>query len=131
MKEVLYFITLSLLLLLLSCKDMGNSPIKGKWQLKTVEREGVVSYVDTLWYNFQSISLFTLQIYLVQKDMYVQLTGYRTEHDNILAIEIESSSYLENTDWMDFKRTFIIEKCRGGELVLVSEENYVYRFVRF
>ncbi|MDR3267126.1 MAG: hypothetical protein LBT24_06120 [Tannerella sp.] len=128
MKKLLCFIALTLLV---SCTDIGNSPLKGKWQLKTVEREGVITAVDTLWYNFQSESLFSLQIYLVQRDMFVQPVGFRTEQGNILKIEMQSQAYFENTDWTDVKRTFIIEKCKGNELILVSEENYIYKFIRF
>jgi hypothetical protein len=129
MKRLLCFVIP--VLLAVSCKDIGNSPLKGKWQLKTVERNGVVTRVDTVWYNFQSQSLFTFQIYLAEKDSYVQSVGFRTEHDNILEIEMQSPEYFENTDWTSIKRTFIIDRCKGNELTLVSEENDVYRFIRF
>jgi hypothetical protein len=129
MKKLLCFITL--ILWFVSCTDSGDSPLKGKWQLKTVEKEGILSSVDTLWYNFQSKSLFSLQIYIAQRDTFIQSVGFRMEQGNILEIEMLSSAYLENTDWTDVKRTFTIEKCKGGKLVLISEENYIYRFIRF
>jgi hypothetical protein len=129
MKKLLYLIIP--ILWTISCKDIGHSPLKGKWQLKTVEKNGVAYRVDTVWYNFQSQSWFSLQIYLIEKDTCVQPLGFRTEHENILEIEMQSRAYFENTDWTTEKRTFIIEKCKGNKLVLVSEENYVYRFIRF
>jgi hypothetical protein len=129
MKKLLYFI--ASVLLFLSCSDVGDSPLKGKWQLKTVEREGVITSVDTVWYNFQSEALFSLQIYLVRQDTYVQPFGYRKEHGKILEIEMLSADHLEKTDWTDVKRTFTIEKCKEDELILTSEENNIYRFVRF
>jgi hypothetical protein len=129
MKNLLCFIVL--ILLFLSCDDLGDSPLKGKWQLKTVEKAGIISAVDTVWYNFQSESLFSLQIYLVRQNQYVQPVGFRTEKGNVLEIEMLSAAYLDRTDWTDVKRTFIIEKCRRGELVLKSEEGYIYNFIGF
>ena len=41
---------------LVSCNKVEHK-LEGKWQLKTVEANGVVQTVDTVWYNFQT-SLF-------------------------------------------------------------------------
>ena len=41
---------------LVSCIKVEHK-LEGKWQLKTVEANGVVQTVDTVWYNFQP-SLF-------------------------------------------------------------------------
>jgi hypothetical protein len=129
MKKLLYFIAPALLFL--SCTDMGHSPLKGKWQLKTVERDGIITSVDTVWYNFQSESLFSLQIYLVQQNKYIQPFGYRREQGNMLEVELISPDDLKYTDWTDVKRTFTVKKCKGDELILASEDNSIYKFDRF
>ena len=53
---------------LVSCNKVEHK-LEGKWQLKTVEANGVVQTVDTVWYNFQT-SLFEYQLYDPAKDVY-------------------------------------------------------------
>ena len=49
---------------LVSCNKVEHK-LEGKWQLKTVEANGVVQTVDTVWYNFQtSWSWSTMEVRL-------------------------------------------------------------------
>ena len=61
---------------LVSCNKVEHK-LEGKWQLKTVEANGVVQTVDTVWYNFQT-SLFEYQLYDPAKDVYRTNFGYKT-----------------------------------------------------
>jgi hypothetical protein len=99
--------------------------------LKTVEKNGVNTIVDTVWYNFQSISLFSIQVYQSQTNNYVELWGFRTETDGKLNMEIRPEDTFELTDWTERTRTFAIDKCKGKTLILRSEEGYVYSFNKF
>ena len=72
---------------LVSCNKVEHK-LEGKWQLKTVEANGVVQTVDTVWYNFQT-SLFEYQLYDPAKDVYRTNFGYKTlEGDTRLDLEL-------------------------------------------
>jgi hypothetical protein len=126
-----FFILSTLFILSISCTDIVQSKLSGKWQLKTVEKNGVITVVDTVWYNFQSESLFSIQVYQKQANIYPELIGFRTETDGVLKIEFRPDEYLAITDWTNNIRTFSIDKCKGKTLILRSEEGYVYLFNKF
>ena len=120
---------------LISC-DRAEHKLEGKWQLKTVEADGVVQTVDTVWYNFQT-SLFQYQLYDASKG-YLTMLGYKTlEDDKTLEIELikdEGSlpldKFLSRTDWTTPKRLFRIEKSTVKNLGL-SSEGKTYTFKKF
>ena len=60
---------------LVSCNKVEHK-LEGKWQLKTVEANGVVQTVDTVWYNFQT-SLFEYQLYDRQRTYIVRISVIR------------------------------------------------------
>ncbi len=126
-----YYWIFFVFLFFISCDDVSNSPLIGKWQLKTVEKDGIITNVDTVWYNFQSMSLFSIQVYVPQKDVYYLLRGYRVQEGPVLSIELESGSHLNYSDWTGINRSFTIEVLKGSELVLISEEGYKYSFINF
>jgi hypothetical protein len=103
----------------------------GKWQLKTVEKEGVIIPVDTVWYNFQSISLFALQVYDPQKETYYAYEGVRTQEEDVVSIRMIAEWVVDNSDWILPSRSFTIEKVNKKQLRLLSEEGYRYSFIKF
>ena len=119
------------LLLFAACKDLYNSDLIGKWQLKTVEKDGEETVVDTVWYNFQSMHVFQLQIYVPQQDRVLLLDGVRTQDDDALSTELATEAHLDYTDWPGRNRTFTIDRLDKKMLVLRSEEGYSYSFIRF
>ena len=119
------------LLLFAACKDLYNSDLIGKWQLKTVEKDGEETVVDTVWYNFQSMHVFQLQIYVPQQDTVLLLDGVRTQDDDALSTELATEAHLDYTDWPGRNRTFTIDRLDKKMLVLRSEEGYSYSFIRF
>lgn len=127
-----------LLLILSSCQDSSvNGKLLGKWQLKTVEQSGDITRVDTVWYNFQTESLFMYQIYWADKDTFMHWYGFKVQPEEYIMDlelaknpEIPTSEFLPYTDWETDKRTFIIENISGKHLKLRSDEK-IYSFTKF
>lgn len=124
------------LLMQAGCQKELSRQLQGKWQLKTVEQSGQVSSVDTVWYNFQSESLFMYQIYHAGKDSFSHMYGYKSQpEENRILLELTSyprpvSEFLPLTDWEDRSRMFTVEKITGKRLVLHSDSK-TYEFIRF
>ncbi|MDR3309709.1 MAG: lipocalin-like domain-containing protein [Tannerella sp.] len=131
------------LAVMVSCEGRIPSQLEGKWQLKTVERNGRVEAVDTVWYNFQSQSIFALQIYRPQEDTYILLYGFKKQTDDILSVEMLNMAYTDlydwPTDWANVKpeapngpqRSFSIIDLSARRLLLRSDEGYNYSFIKF
>ena len=115
----------------LSCDDIATSELVGKWQLNTVEKNGEKTLVDTVWYNFQSESVFSIQVYVPQQDTVFVLLGMRTQQDNVVSIILESESYIEYSDWSSVNRSFTVDKVDNKKMILSSEEGYIYSFTKF
>ena len=133
----LRILLLFLCLFLTGCEKDVSDQIKGKWQLKTVEEAGQLLSVDTVWYNFQSESLFMYQIYHPKADTFSWLYGYKTQPENtILHLELMNNSAIpkENilyfTDWKELTRTFTVDKINRKHLVLTGD-NKTYTFNRY
>jgi len=126
-----WFVILFCLFAFVACDNVTFSPLVGKWQLKTVEKNGVVIPVDTVWYNFQSISLFSLQIYQPQKDNYLSFEGVRTQEDKVVSITIFDEIVLAHSDWNNINRSFSIVDMNRRRLQLQSEEGHLYSFIKF
>jgi hypothetical protein len=117
--------------LFMACNDLTNSDLVGKWQLKTVEENGIETMVDTVWYNFQSQSVFAIQIYAPQPDRMYSLVGLKRQQDDVLSIRLESKAYLDYSDWPGTERSFVIEQLNKKRLTLRSEEGIRYSFIKF
>lgn len=123
------------LLSLIACGDSLEHHLEGKWQLKTVEQNGKIEIVDTVWYNFQN-SLFEYQVYVPAIDSVRNMYGYKTlADDQHLELELVSyfitiKDFLPLTDWSSPKRTFQIEKSTGSRLIL-SNEGKTYTFKKY
>lgn len=123
------------LLNLIACGDSLEHHLEGKWQLKTVEQNGKIEIVDTVWYNFQN-SLFEYQVYVPAIDSVRNMYGYKTlADDQHLELELVSyfiaiKDFLPLTDWSSPKRTFQIEKSTGSRLIL-SSEGKTYTFKKY
>ena len=118
-------------LILTSCENVSYSPLIGKWQLKTVNKNGETFPVDTVWYNFHSISIFAIQIYQPRYDSYVLFEGMRKQDDNVISIEMIHETAIYYCDWDNPSRSFTIEKLNRKQLLLRSEEGFLYSFIKF
>ena len=121
------------LLSLIAFGDSLERQLEGKWQLKTVEQNGQIETVDTVWYNFQN-SLFEYQVYVPAIDSVRNMYGYKTlVDDQHLELELVSyfitiKDFLPITDWSAPKRTFQIEESTGSRLTLSSEgKTYIFK----
>jgi hypothetical protein len=117
--------------LFMACDDLTTPDLAGKWQLKTVEKNGVETAVDTVWYNFQSESVFMLQVYVPQRDVYLLLYGLKKQQENVLSVRLEFDDHIEYSDWSGRSRSFTIERLHKKGLILRSEEGYRYSFIKF
>jgi hypothetical protein len=130
------FIVSIFLLSFTACEKEINDQLKGKWQLKTIEEAGRITSVDTVWYNFQSESLFMYQIYQPAIDTYLHTYGYKIQPEShIIQLEIISwtilkEDFLPFTDWTEPVRTFAVDKITRRQLILKSD-NKTYTFDRF
>lgn len=125
------------LLLMVGCKKDLTDKLQGKWQLKSVEQMGVTVDVDTVWYNFQSESLFMYQIYWAEKDTFMYRYGFRVQQDDghmMLELaynpSVSVAEFLPYTDWDTGTRIFTVEKVDRKHLIL-SENDQVYSFTKF
>ena len=143
MSRQFFCLIVSVLLIFVSCReDDVNSKIRGKWQLKTVEQAGgIVTSVDTVWYNFQSASLFMYQLYYAEKDTFIHWYGYKVQPEEYkvdLAFELVSvfnpnlkvEEFLPYTDWEGSMRSFTVEKVTSKNLIL-NGDNKIYSFKKF
>ena len=121
------FLLSALLLSFVSCSD-ELTELDGKWQLLSIESDGNVEVVDTVFYNIQS-SFFQYQIYQQATDDYLVDYGfkYRPDEDH-LTLELQTESFLPKTDWTSLTRDFKIEKHTSKKLILSSEgKTYTFR----
>lgn len=118
---------------LASCDTM-TTEIEGKWQLSKMESDGIVTKVDTVWYNFQT-TLFKYQIYDKKSDTYSSCNGLCILENEKLSLVLVSDpvpaeQFIISTDWSSPSREFFIEKKKHNDLVL-SSEGKTYYFRKF
>ena len=127
-RSCIFFI---LLLLMIACENVTFSPLVGKWQLKTVEKNGKMESVDTVWYNFQSKSIFSIQIYAPLQDRFREYVGLRTQEEKVMSIKLNDIAVINYSDWNSENRSFTIVNMDRRRLLLKSEEGYLYSFNKY
>ena len=135
-KKIFACFTVCMFLFFTGCEKEVSDRLKGKWQLKTIEESGRLTPVDTVWYNFQSESLFMYQIYHASVDTFSWLYGYKTQseshilHLQLINWTILAEDFLPFTDWKEPERTFTVEQINRKQLILKSDGK-TYTFDRF
>ena len=135
-KKVFTCFTVCIFLSLVACEKEISDQLKGKWQLKTIEESGRITTVDTVWYNFQSESLFMYQIYHPAMNTFSWTYGFKTQPEShiiqleIISWTISKEDFLLSTDWEEPVRTFTVDKLNRNRLILKSD-NKTYTFDRF
>ena len=111
----------------LTACDKMTTDFEGKWQLKTIEADGMQTEVDTVWFNFQT-SLFMYQLYEPRNDAYRYAYGlnYFNDEGTEVRLELNDDKLLPQTDWTSRIRTFAIEEVSRKRLVLKSEGKTYY-----
>lgn len=125
-----------------SCSDDIDKKVNGQWQLKTIDENGIVSPVDTVFYSFQKGTVFSLSC-LVNENTAVFSYGYvRFPSENELFISMDTTrnedghfintvgNFKELSGWDTLYNSFIIESIDSKNMVL-SSEGKVYSFKKF
>jgi len=120
--------------LCVACRHEVSDRLMGKWQLQTVEVQGSIAQVDTVWYNFQSESLFMYQIYRPLSNDYFYTYGYKVQpEEHTLKLELTNytilvKDFLPHTDWPNARRTFTVDYIDGRRLILhAGDTTYTFR----
>jgi len=135
-KKVFACFTVCMFLFFAGCEKEVSDQLKGKWQLKTIEESGHRISVDTVWYNFQSESLFMYQIYHPAVDTFSWLYGYKTHPEShVIHLQFFNwttliKDFLPLTDWKEAERTFTVNQINRKQLILTSDGK-TYTFDRF
>ena len=135
-KTIVTSFILCFIFLLAGCEKEVSDRLKGKWQLKTIEEAGHVTNVDTVWYNFQSESLFMYQIYHPSSDTFSWLYGFKTQpeshliHLKLTNWTLTVDEFLPRTDWKTPERTFTIDRINHKQLILKGDDK-TYVFDRY
>ena len=126
-KKLIPLLLITLAVSLTNCLNY-ESRYDGQWQLQTVEADGDLIKVDTVWYRFQTI-LFNYKVYDPHAGIYHDCSGFINEYnDKKVTIQLQDKSFLKYTDWTSDERTFDVERISGGKLVLSSDgKRYTFR----
>jgi hypothetical protein len=124
MKKILFclFIMLSGIY---ACSDDIENQIEGQWQLKTMEENGVISKVDTVFYSFMSGRVFSYTILLNQDETCLYYGYIDALSDKEILIKIDDEYFLNKSrdfevksDWEEQQRIFEIQSINSKKLVL-------------
>ncbi|MDR2626841.1 MAG: lipocalin-like domain-containing protein [Dysgonamonadaceae bacterium] len=117
---------------LCACSDKIANRIEGQWQLKTIESNGIISQVDTVFYNFMGGRVFAY-IALVNPSEGASCFGYVDELSDqqiLINIDLGGDSLhfhhiraLSEGDWDATRRIFDIQDIDGKYLTLHSHDN--------
>lgn len=133
MKQIVFL--LIILLLITACSKDTDDKLEGKWQLRQTESAGLVTSVDTVWYNFQN-GLFSYAIYDAVMDEYISQYGFKNVEEGKLLLEFDNypravEEFLPLTDWESKNKIYTITKLSGSTLILTDERGNIYSFHKF
>ncbi|MDD2797536.1 MAG: lipocalin-like domain-containing protein [Bacteroidales bacterium] len=106
------FVTTFFLFLDTSCSDNYNSDLRGKWQLRSIETNGITKSVDSIFYNFDNL-VFVMQN-ITHKTSVVSVFGTFQQDQDSLTIGFPDSKYGSRDklwnyfQWADSIQTFKI-----------------------
>lgn len=142
MKKLICFLLPVLGLLSGGCSDEVEHRASGQWQLKTMEKEGVVSVVDTVFFAFQRGLIFSFTILTTPDEANVSYGYLEVPAENEFRVAMDTSrneygDFLNIKDyllkpygWTDENRyiqTFTVEHLEGQNMRLLSN-GVVYQF---
>lgn len=116
-----------------SCSDEIDSKINGFWQLKTIEENGVINNVDTVFYGFQRGAVFSYTLLLPGPIESIMSYGYVSfPSENEMAISLDTSrhesgyfinisgDFLNYSGWDDYHMTFDVKQIDNKYLVIAK-----------
>ena len=143
------FISLFLLLMsVLSCADDPASKANGQWQLKTIERNGVIELVDTVFYCFQGGAVFAMALLVNPEEAYHSYGYVISPAPDLMEISLDTTraftdegyvyyknmgdqGRIEPFGWLEsksFTQTYRVERQNHKSMVLINEDDEVYTF---
>jgi hypothetical protein len=139
-KQLSLGVVLSTILLFTACIDDIEHKIEGQWQLKTLEANGVISTVDTIFYNFMNGRVFSITVLKRSgqtintwdsRDDADTYYGYVDElSDDKMLINIHSvnENFKAETGWNEDQRIFDILNVTNKNLILrYNEQIYTFK----
>jgi len=146
MKRFLFLITSLTVILWLSCSDEPEHRASGQWRLKTMEKNGIVSTVDTVFFSFQRARVFAFTVLKTEHEAQLSYGYMEVPSENQFKLSLDTSkhedgyyknltdsAYLRLYGWTlenDFQQVFTVEKITGKELVL-SANSVTYSFKKY
>lgn len=146
MKRFLFLITSLLVILWFSCSDEPEHRASGQWQLKTMEKNGIVSKVDTAFFSFQRASVFAFTVLKNEHEIQLSYGYMEVPAENQFKLSLDTAknedgyyknmtdtTYLRLYGWTledNFQQVFTVEKITGKELVL-SGNGITYSFNKY
>jgi hypothetical protein len=109
-----------------ACSDDIGSRIEGQWQLKTIEEDGIVSPVDTIFYSFMAGRVFSCTL-LRNPDEAGYWYGYIDAlSDRQIQLSLDWNGYYAATGKVESEggsqqRVFDILHLNGNYLTLFSD----------
>ena len=143
MKKLIYIVAI-FALHFLSCSDEIDSQINGFWQLKTIENNGVVNHVDTVFYGFQRGATFSISVLLPDNSLVESIYSYgyvSFPSENKMKISMDTARYedgsfkvirgdfLKYSEWGDYYITFDVKQLDNKHLI-VSKDEKIFSFSR-
>ena len=132
------------ILFVAACSDDIDSKINGMWQLKTVEENGTISNVDTVFFGIQGGAVFSFTLLMPNDPLIesIQSYGYASfPSENEMMISMDTSKFengyfinisgdfLKYSGWDKYCMTFDVKQIDSKYLV-ISERNRTYSFNR-
>ena len=143
MKYIALFFTLCIVGLY-SCSDDVDSKVNGQWQLRSIDDNGVVTSVDTVFYSFQRGSLFSYTL-LSHSDtdnasVSYGYVNFPSENEMVIAMDVTENEYGDHkniikdflllADWEDYTKTFAVISIDSKKMVLSSGQK-TYSFKKY
>ena len=129
------FSFLILIALLPACSDETKHRVSGQWQLKTINNQGVVSQVDTVFFSFQRGAVFALTVLEDAEKASVSYGYLEAPSDEYLKVSLDamrlSRRHAEAWGWNEsnqYEQIFMVEKLTGKELILSTDNGRVFHF---
>ncbi|MDR1122102.1 MAG: hypothetical protein LBM08_14480 [Dysgonamonadaceae bacterium] len=110
-----------------ACSDDIGNRIEGQWQLKTIEENGIVSPVDTIFYSFMRERVFSCTLLLNPDESYIWYGYIDALSDQQMQLSLDWNNYYTTTGKVESEggsqqRIFDILHLGGNYLTLFSND---------
>ena len=135
MKKGLFSLLILLIVLLPACSDEAKHRVSGQWQLKTIDNQGMVSQVDTVFFSFQRGAVFALTVLVDAENTIISYGYLEAPSDEYLKVSLDATNlhriHANAWGWNEsnqYEQIFTVEKLTGKELILSTDDGRVFHF---